>query len=131
MRLSKRHYTGGILIEFTFSIPVCIILLFFVNDHYRLHELKNKLKSSSYLIASIIQQLKNSSTEKQLSLADFAKITYAGCLNLFHTNSMSKPWTLEISFNVGYYWVKRENTDSYKYQNFYVATAKATAQIQL
>ena len=131
MRLSKRHYTGGILIEFTFSIPVCIILLFFVNDHYRLHELKNKLKSSSYLIASIIQQLKNSSTEKQLSLADFAKITYAGCLNLFHTNSMFKPWPLGISFNVGYYWVKRENTDSYKYQNFYVATAKATAQIQL
>ena len=40
---------------------------------------------------------------------------------------MFKPWPLGISFNVGYYWVKRENTDSYKYQNFYAATAQGSS----
>ena len=56
LRLYTSH-KGGILIEFTFSIPICIFLLFFVADHYRFYELKSKVKTSTYLVSSMIQQL--------------------------------------------------------------------------
>ncbi|MBQ7674315.1 MAG: hypothetical protein IJT36_07375 [Alphaproteobacteria bacterium] len=51
-----------------------ISLLFFLNDHYRMYELKNKIKSSAYLIASIIQQVKNTSNEKTLTKDDLKRI---------------------------------------------------------
>ncbi|MBR1733886.1 MAG: hypothetical protein IJ730_00300, partial [Alphaproteobacteria bacterium] len=44
----NRKSFGGILIEFAISLPLLLVLLFFVNDHYRLHELKNKCRGSAY-----------------------------------------------------------------------------------
>ena len=82
------YHHGGILIEFAFSIPIMIILLLFVHDHYRFYELKSKLKSSAYLVASMIQQLSNTRSDKQLTSTDLAHIVYASCLNLFHSNSV-------------------------------------------
>lgn len=116
-------YSGGILIEFAFSIPILILLLFFTSDHYRIYELKDKLRASAYLTATMIQQLSNTRENKQLTHTDLARIAYASCLNLFHTNSMFYPWPLGIFFAIDYTWVKRIDSDKY-----YVKKSWATTQ---
>ena len=123
LRLCKSH-KGGILIEFTFSIPVCIFLLFFVNDHYRFYELKSKVRTSTYLAASMIQHVTNKRTDKQLTMSDLARITYASCLNLFHTNSMFYPNPLGLYLLTRYHYVKRINQNSYQLHKCYCATSR-------
>ena len=118
---------GGILIEFTFSIPVCIALLFFVNDHYRLYELKNKLKNSAYMAASMVQHVTNTRTDKQLTKKDLARIAYASCLNLFHTNSMFDPWLLGIYFAIDFDWIKKISGDKYRWQRAWGLTSSGNS----
>ncbi|MBQ7673933.1 MAG: hypothetical protein IJT36_05345 [Alphaproteobacteria bacterium] len=74
-----------------------IILILFACDHYHIHELQNKLKAPAYLAASIVQ-IANTRTDKQLTLNDLVRITYASCLNLFHTNTMFTPWIFFYQF---------------------------------
>ena len=124
LHLSKRN-NGGILIEFTFSIPVCISLLFFVNDHYRFYELKSKIRTSAYLAASMLQQLGNTRTDKQLSINDICRIAFASCLNLFHTNVMFKPHPFGIYYLAYFYYVKRISSDNYQYQTFWTTTGNS------
>lgn len=126
LRLHKRH-KGGILIEFAFSIPVCIALLFLVNDHYRFYELKNKAKTSAYLAASILQHIKNNKTDKTLTKDDLARIAFASCLNFFHTKSMFNPFPFGLYYAVNYEWVKRINSNSYQYQHCYATTNYGTS----
>lgn len=114
LHLYKLH-KGGILIEFTFSIPVCITLLLFVSDHYRFYELKNKIRTSAYLLGSIIQQIANTRTNKQLTKADLNRATFASCLNFFHTKSMFYPWPFGIYYVARFHYVKRESDNNYKY----------------
>ena len=122
----RKSHNGGILIEFAFSIPVCISLLFFVNDHYRFYELKNKARTSAYLAASLTQQIKNNKTDKTLTKGDLARIAFASCLNFFHTKSMFNPWPFGIYYTAGWTWVKRINSDSYQYQACYSNTSLGT-----
>ena len=117
---SRKRNKGGILIEFAFSIPVYISLLFFVHDHFRFYELKNKLKSSTYLIASMIQQINNLKSNKQLLLSDIKKIVFAGSLNLFHTNSMFYPYPFGTTPHAYFQYVKRIESNKYNYQCFWV-----------
>ena len=122
------HFTnrGGVLIEFAFSIPVLISLLFFVNDHYRYYELKDKIKSSAYLAAGMIQQLGNTRENKQLIYSDFQQIAYASCLNFFHTTSMFKG-KFGVYYNMECYWVKRVSQDNYQFQDCYANTGSSNA----
>ena len=110
-------HSGGVLIEFAFSIPILISILFFLCDHYRFHELKDKVKSSAYLAASMIQQLGNTRTDKQLTKDDLARISFASCLNFFHTNTMFTPWPLGIYWGMSFEWVKRVSENSYQFQH--------------
>ena len=121
LRIRKTH-KGGILIEFTFSIPVCISLLFFVNDHYRIYELNNKIKASTYLAASMVQHVTNTRADKQLTINDIRRITYASCFNLFHTNSMFYSYPFGIFYIVHFYYVKRLSSNSYQIQKIYAGT---------
>ena len=120
-----RYNKGGILIEFTFSIPVCISLLFFVNDHFRFYELKNKIKTSTYLAASMIQQIGNTRTDKRLTKKDIARITHASGLNFFHTNTMYNPWPFGIYYLIDCFYVKRINSNNYQYQEVWGSTTSA------
>ena len=113
---NSSFHSGGILIEFAFSIPILIVLLLFVCDHYRYYELKSKVKAGAYFAAAMIQQLNNAKTDKQLTLSDLVRITYASSLNLFHTNSMFNPWPLGLYQAGEYFWVKRINQNSYQLQ---------------
>ena len=126
-----KPYKGGILIEFAFSIPVFIILLFFVSDHYRIYELKNKLKTSAYLAASMTQQISNTRSDKQLTAADLARITYACCLNFFHTNTMFNPWPFGISYSINFIYVKRLNSNSYQYQSSWGSTESGVSPVNM
>ena len=121
------YHHGGILIEFAFSIPIIILLLLFVNDHYRFYELRNKIKSSAYLAASMLQQLGNTRTDKQLTSSNLSRISYVSCLNFFHTNTMFKPWSLGIYYVVSFLWVKRVDDNSYQFQHCWASTAGGTS----
>ena len=114
-----RNRKGGILIEFAFSIPILLILLFFAYDHYHFYELKSKIKASTYLAASMIQQLSNTKENKQLTKDDIGQITHASCLNFFHTASMFYPWPLGVFYSVDLYYVKKLSNDKYLYQHSY------------
>ena len=81
--------------------------------------MQNKLKSSAYLAASMLQQIGNTKTDKQLTKKDFANIAYASCLNFFHANSMFSPWPFGLYYSVSYEWVKRVNSKSYQFQHNY------------
>ena len=116
-------HSGGILIEFAFSIPILIIILLFASDHYRFYELKNKLRGSAYLAASMVQQLNNAKTNKQITSFDLARISFASCLNLFYNNSMFDPFPIGMYYDIDYYYVKRINSDSYNFQVCYGSTS--------
>jgi hypothetical protein len=70
----------------------------------------------------MVQQLGNTKTDKQLSVADIQRIAYASCLNFFHTNSMFNPWPLGIFYSVDFYYAKRINNDNYQYQHVWTQT---------
>ena len=116
------YHKGGILIEFAFSIPILIILLLFACDHYRFYELQDKVRSSTYLAASMIQQLGNTRTDKQLTAKDFGRIAYASCLNFFHNNTMCSPWPFGVYYLMDLFWVKRINSNKYQYQECWGST---------
>ena len=128
-RFSKYYsnYHAGVLIEFSFSIPVLILLLFFVCDHYRLQEFKDKIKLSVYLAASMIQQLTNTHADKQLTRRNLARILYASSLNLFHNNAMFSPWPLGIYVSFDFQYVKLLNSTSYQSQSGYIQTNKSAS----
>ncbi len=109
--------------KFAFSIPIVILLLLFINDHYRFYKLRNKVKSSAYLAASMMQQIGNTRTSKQLTTSDLARITYASCLNMFHTDSMVGSHPFGIYYLVYIWYVKRINKDNYQLQFSYSTTS--------
>ena len=122
--LFKTPNHGGVLIEFAFSIPVLIFLLFFVSDHYRFYELKNKIRASTYLAASMVQQIGNTRTDKQLTSGDFQRICLVSCFNFFHTNSVFFPWPFGFSVGIDLEYVKRLSSDNYQYQQSYSSCKK-------
>ena len=75
----------------------------------------------------MIQQLKNTKTDKQFTQNDLARVAYASCLNFFHTNSMFNPWSLGIYYALDYTYVKRLSADSYQYQAGYATMSKGTS----
>ena len=70
----------------------------------------------------MIQQLKNTKTDKQFTQNDLAKVAYASCLNFFHTNSMFSPYPFGIYYSIDFYYVKRLNNDSYLRQDIWSST---------
>ncbi|MBQ7674625.1 MAG: hypothetical protein IJT36_09015 [Alphaproteobacteria bacterium] len=99
-----------------------IILLLFACDHYRLYELQNKVKTSAYLAASMLQQIANTRINKQITSFDLARISFASCLNFFHTQTVFAPWPFGIHYTVNFIWVKRINSNSYQYQYSWAST---------
>ena len=100
--------------------------MLFVCDHYRFYELKDKVKSSAYLAASMIQ-IGNTKSDKQLTLRDMRQITYACGLNFLSVSSnMFKPWPFGVYVMLNCYWVKRINNDEYQYQHTYCFTQQGT-----
>ncbi len=75
----------------------------------------------------MIQQITNNRSEKALTKKDFARITFASCLNFFHTNSMFSPWPFGLYYAVSYEWAKRVNSNSYQFQHCWGSTAGGTS----
>lgn len=119
---------GGVLIEFAFSVPILIILLFFLLDHYRFYELREKLKASTYLAASMVQQIKNTKADKQLTSADFHHIGLASSLNFFHIHNMFSPWASGIYYIAHFHYVKKIDNDNYEYQKCFGATDRGVCE---
>ncbi len=59
-QILKNQNAGAILIEFAFSIPVLIAILYFILDGPNLRLYQLKLKNSAYLAVNMIQNIKSS-----------------------------------------------------------------------
>ena len=79
----------------------------------------------------MVQQLGNTRTDKQLSIADIQRIAYASCLNFFHTNSMFAPYPFGIYFLAHYYFVKKNDDGNYQYQRVWITTGRGSATTKL
>ena len=64
----------------------------------------------------MVQHISNTRTDKQLTVNDLARISYASCLNLFHTNTMFNPWPFSIFFAIDFDYVKRVSENEYYYE---------------
>ena len=71
----------------------------------------------------MVQQVSNTRTDKQLTQNDLARISYASCLNFFHTNSMFPPCPLGIYYGMDVWYVKRIDSDNYQCQECYATTS--------
>ncbi|MBQ7673072.1 MAG: hypothetical protein IJT36_00865 [Alphaproteobacteria bacterium] len=74
----------------------------------------------------MVQQLTNTRTNKQLTGSDLGRISYASCLNLFHNNTMFRPWPLGIYYIIVYQYVKRISSDNYTYQYVWTSTGNTS-----
>ncbi|MBQ7674624.1 MAG: hypothetical protein IJT36_09010 [Alphaproteobacteria bacterium] len=99
-----------------------ISLLFFLSDHYRIYELKNKIKTSTYLYASMMQQISNMEIEKTLKLNDLKRIFWASGFNFFHGSSAFYPYPLGIYCLSRLHYVKKKNKSEYDYQLIRLST---------
>ena len=70
----------------------------------------------------MIQQLGNTRTDKQLTIDDFARITYASGLNFFHTDTMFSH-AFGIYYLMYFFYVKRDSENSYQFQSGYTTTS--------
>ncbi len=70
----------------------------------------------------MIQQIKNTKSDKQLTKNDLYYVIYASCLNFFHNNTMFKPYPLGIYYCVDLHYVKREDSNSYQYYYYRFST---------
>ena len=75
----------------------------------------------------MLQQIGNTRSNKQIKLNDLRYITYASCLNFFHTNSMFYPWSFGICYAVNYTWVKRINNNSYSRQGAWTTAERKSS----
>ena len=75
----------------------------------------------------MLQQIANNRSNKQLTINDIRNITYASCLNFFHTNTMFNPWPFGISYIAHFYYVKRLSCDSYQLQKTFGGTDSGTS----
>ena len=64
----------------------------------------------------MVQNIKNTKSDKQLTLKDLGYIAYSSGLNFFHTKSMFSPWPLGISYRVYFNYVKRLSSNNYQVQ---------------
>ena len=96
--------------------------MFFALDHYRFYELRSKIKASTYLAASMLQQVTNLRSEKNLTINDLRRITATSCMNLFHTNAAYEPWPFGIYFSLDLYWAKKVGDDRYIFQHPWAQT---------
>ena len=78
----------------------------------------------------MIQNVSNTQSDKQLTAADLARITYASCLNFFHTNSMFNPWPFGIGYSIDFWYVKRLNRNNYQYQESWATTEGGTSMVK-
>lgn len=78
----------------------------------------------------MIQNVSNTRSDKQLTAADLARITYASCLNFFHTNSMFNPWPFGIGYSIDFWYVKRLNSNNYQYQESWATTEGGTSMVK-
>lgn len=75
----------------------------------------------------MLQQISNNRTNKQITIKDIRNISYASCLNFFHTTTMFDPYPFGIYYVAHFYYVKRISSDSYQYQKSYGATDHSTS----
>jgi hypothetical protein len=75
----------------------------------------------------MLQQISNNRTNKQITIKDIRNISYASCLNFFHTTTMFDPYPFGIYYVAHFYYVKRISSYSYQYQKSYGATDHSTS----
>ena len=86
----KNQSVGAILIEFAFSFPILLAILYFILDGPGLRLYQLKLKNSAYLAVNLIQNLTDQRNNKSISGNDLKKITLAAFGNIYTSKLMLK-----------------------------------------
>jgi hypothetical protein len=74
---------GSIIIEFAFSIPTILIILYYVLDYPKYEQLKSKTRNSSYMAVSMIQNISKYRANKRITAKDLRAILFASFLNYY------------------------------------------------
>jgi hypothetical protein len=72
---------GAVLVEFAFSIPVLLMVLYYVLDYPNYMRLKSKTRNSAYMAVSMIQNISRHRENKKITLQDIQRINYVSFLN--------------------------------------------------
>ncbi len=87
--LKKISSKGGVLLEFAFSLPVLIIILFFITDAPLLYRISNKLQKISELSAQMILNTKGRYLAP-LTLEDLQRVSQAAGIYLTNVKKSTK-----------------------------------------
>ncbi|MDR1375584.1 MAG: pilus assembly protein [Holosporaceae bacterium] len=74
---------GSIMVEFAFSIPVLLIILYYVLDYPNYARMKLKTKNSALMAISMIQNVSKNRENKRISLEDVKRINYSAFINYY------------------------------------------------
>ena len=98
-RLSRRR--GAILIEFAFSIPVFLVLIYYMHDIPKAQRYKMQMQFVAQQMVQMFQTISQGRSNKRITQRDCALIGKAAYLTIFPGNSMN-PTRLEY-FPLGYF----------------------------
>ncbi len=87
---NKLSSKGAILIEFAFSLPVLIVLLYYIYDLNRLKRYYSRTEFVGQQVASMIQNISQSRESKTITLKDLQYIARTAFLSIYPGMSMYK-----------------------------------------
>ena len=79
----KSSKSGAILIEFAFSIPVLILLIFYLHDLAQLAQIETKVKLCGMQMINMIQNVSLRRENTAITRQDYANICSAAFLTYF------------------------------------------------
>lgn len=121
--LLKSRNEGVVLIEFAVCMPVFILILQLMLDHYRFYELKSKIRSAAYLAASMVQNISNCRESQKLTQADFKNICRACSLVIANKENWGNSlFALKMQVN----YLKKSSSTENKGYKFCVSTTRCS-----
>lgn len=86
--LSRKSSAGAILIEFAFSVPVFLALIYYLHDVPKVNRYNEQMKFVSYQLAQILQTTSKYRTNKAITKRDLQYATDAAYLSIYPGTSM-------------------------------------------
>jgi hypothetical protein len=75
--------SGSILIEFAFSIPVLLTILYYVLDYPMFERIKAEAKCSAHMAVGMIQNISKHRESRRITAVDIRLITHAALMNFY------------------------------------------------
>ena len=86
--MSRKSSAGAILIEFAFSVPVFLALIYYLHDVPKVNRYNEQMKFVSYQLAQILQTTSKYRANKAITKRDLQYATDAAYLSIYPGTSM-------------------------------------------